>query len=203
MDQITEFMQSGLLELYVMGSTSPEETEEVEQMAAAHPAIRRELEAIGQTMETYAQAHAVKPKATLKPLIMATINYLERLKHGEPAAAPPTLTPNSTVADFALWLNRSDMVLPADAEAIHAKIIGATPEATTAIVWLTGITENEIHHDEYERFLIIEGSCEITAGEEVHRLTAGDYYAVPLHTRHMVKVTSALPCKVILQRLAA
>jgi mannose-6-phosphate isomerase-like protein (cupin superfamily) len=203
MNHITEFMQSGLLELYIMGSASPEEAEEVEQMAAAHPEIRQELEAISQTMEDYAQAHAVKPKATLKPLILATINYLERLRNGEPAVTPPTLTPISTIADFAPWLNRPDMVLPADAEAIHAKIIGANPEATTAIVWLTGIAENEIHHDEYERFLIIEGSCAITAGEEVHHLAAGDYYAVPLHTRHMVKVTSAFPCKVILQRLAA
>ena len=203
MNRITEFMQSGLLELYVMGSASPEEAEEVEQMAAAHPEIRQELETISQTLEDYAQAHAVKPKATLKPLILATINYLERLKNGEPAVAPPTLTPASTIADFAPWLNRPDMVLPDHAEAIHAKIIGANPAATTAIVWLTGIAENEIHHDEYERFLIIEGSCDITAGEEVHHLAAGDYYAVPLHTRHMVKVTSPFPCKVILQRLAA
>lgn len=203
MNQITEFMQSGLLELYVMGSTSPEEAEEVEQMAAAHPEIRQELEAISHTMEDYAQAHAVKPKATLKPLILATINYLERLKNGEAAVEPPTLTPASTIADYASWLNRSDMILPADAEAIHARIIGASAGATTAIVWLTGIAENEVHHDEYERFLIVEGSCNIIAGEEVHHLIPGDFYAVPLHTPHLVKVTSSFPCKVILQRLAA
>ncbi|MDB5263467.1 MAG: hypothetical protein JWQ14_2750 [Adhaeribacter sp.] len=203
MNQITEFMQSGLLELYVLGSTNPEETAAVEKMAAAHPEIRQELDIIGQTMEDYAQAHAVKPKATLKSLILASIDYIERLKHGEPAVTPPTLTSASTIADYAPWLNRPDMVLPADAEAIYAKIISATPESTTAIVWLTGIAENEIHHHEYERFLILEGTCDIIAGEEVHHLSAGDYYEVPLHTRHLVKITSDFPCKVILQRLAA
>ena len=203
MSIISEFIQSGLLELYALGSTSPEEAVEVEQMVSAHPEVRRELDLIYDSMEAYAIAHAVTPKATIKPLIMATINYLERVKQGEQILTPPELKPNSQISDFAAWLQRPDMVLPPESAGIYAKIICATPEATTAIVWLTGIADNEVHDHEYERFLIVEGTCTITAAEEAHKLHPGDYYAVPLHTRHMVQVTSNIPCKVILQRIAA
>ena len=128
---------------------------------------------------------------------------MERLKKGELAENPPVLTQSSHIADYAAWLNRPDMVLPANAEAIYVKIIGATPATTTAVVWLSGIADNEIHYDEYERFLIVEGSCDITVGNNVNHLSPGDYFAIPLHIPHTVKVTSDIYCKVILQRVAA
>ena len=203
MKDIREYIQSGILEWYVLGVATPEEAAEVERLAVAHPEISQELATISQTLEAYALAHAVEPKATIKPLILATIDYQQRLQNGEAVSIPPVLTPTSQVTDYATWLNRPDMILPANAEAIHVKLIGATAAATTAIVWLTGVTGNEVHHQEYERFLIVEGSCDIIVGEEIHHLVPGSFYEVPLHAKHMVKVTSAMPCKVILQRIAA
>ena len=203
MKAIEEFMQSGILEIYVMGAATPEEAATVEEMAATYPQVRQELDQIGQAMEAYAMAHAVEPKATVKPLILATINYLERLKQGERVTEPPVLTAASQISDYADWLTRPDMILPPDAEAIYVKIIGATPAATTAIVWLTGTAEDEVHQKEYERFLVVEGSCDIITDDATYTLNPGDYYGVPLHVKHMVKVTSATPCKVVLQRVAA
>ncbi|WP_062542024.1 cupin domain-containing protein [Rufibacter tibetensis] len=203
MNPITDYIESGILELYVMDATTPEETQEVEQMASAHPEIRKEIDAIRQSIEAYALAHAVEPPSTLKPLVLATIDYMERMKNGEPVSSPPELTPTSKVEDYATWYTRDDMQLAPDAEDIYVKIIGYTPSVTTAIVWLKGIAEEEIHHDEHERFLILEGSCDITVDGEVNSLKPGDFFAIPLHKNHMVKVTSKEPCKVILQRLAA
>jgi mannose-6-phosphate isomerase-like protein (cupin superfamily) len=62
---------------------------------------------------------------------------------------------------------------------------------------------DEIHDNEYEKFLIVEGECDITVGTNVHHLTPGNYFSIPLHATHSVKVTSKTPCKVILQRVAA
>ena len=202
MNPITEFIQSGLLELYVMGAGSEEETAEVEQMAAAHPEVRQELDAISEQMEQYAIAHAVKPRKTVKTLVLATIDYMERMKQGELPSSPPVITAQSRPEDFATWLNREDMVLPADAEEIYAKIIGYTPVATTAIIWLENESEQEVHHDEYERFLILEGTCTIRAGEEVHTLAPGGFFAIPLHVPHQIKVTSSVRCKAVFQRLS-
>ena len=80
---VKAYIESGVLELYVMGASNPEEALAVEQMAAAHPEVRQELESISLALERYAQAHAVKPRNTVKPLLLATIDYMERLKHGE------------------------------------------------------------------------------------------------------------------------
>lgn len=198
----TEFIESGILELYVMGAASPEEVLEVERMAAAYPEVKQEIEQIHLAMEHYAQAHAVKPRATVKALLLATIDYLERMKKGELPSSPPILTPASDISDYAPWLNMDAATLPADADNIYARIIGYTPKATTAIIWVKDITEQEVHHDEYERFLILEGSCQFTAGGKTHILSAGNYFAVPLHMPHQLKVISEVPCKAILQRLS-
>jgi mannose-6-phosphate isomerase-like protein (cupin superfamily) len=95
------------------------------------------------------------------------------------------------------------MVLPDNASEIFAKLIGVTPEVTTAILWIRTETPYEIHDHEYERFLILEGTCEINVDDKIYGLKAGDYMSIPLHVGHFVKVTSSTPCKAILQRVAA
>lgn len=202
MNPITEFIESGILELYVMGAASIEEIQEVEEMAAAHPEVQQEIEQIRQAIEYYAQAHAIKPRATVKTLVMANIDYLERMKQGELPESPPIITPNSRISDYEKWVNREDAVLPENVEGIHAKIIGYNPKATTAIIWIKEMSDPEVHHDEHERFLILEGTCQFTAGDKTHTLAAGDFFEVPLHTPHQVVVTSDVPCKAILQRLS-
>ena len=133
---------------------------------------------------------------------MATIDYSERLKSGETITEPPVLHKGSAVDDYAVWLNRADMV-PLDTEDLYAKIISYTPAALTAIVWIKEYAPQEVHDHESERFLIVEGTCNIIVGDEINELVPGDYFAIPLHKNHLVKVTSAIPCKVILQRIAA
>jgi mannose-6-phosphate isomerase-like protein (cupin superfamily) len=201
MSPVAEFIESGILELYVMGTSSAEENLEVEQMAARYPEVKQELEQISLAMEHYAQANSVKPRATVKALVMATIDYMERMRRGELPEAPPVLTQRSRASDYDKWLSHKDAVLPAGADGIYARIIGYTPVATTAILWIKEQTEQELHHDEYERFLILEGSCQIKVGEKEHTLSAGDFFDIPLHTPHQVFVTSDIPCKAILQRL--
>ncbi|QHL86485.1 cupin domain-containing protein [Nibribacter ruber] len=203
MNQPSEILASGLLELYVMGAASPEEMELVESMAAQSPAVRAELTAIETTLETYSQAHAVEPPGNVKPLLLATIAYMERLKAGEEPVTAPTLTPVSTPEDFSVWISRPDMQLPQDSENIHACIISAEPEMITAIAWLKDKSAPETHHDQYERFLVLEGSCTVTANNQEYYLKPGSYFEVPLHAPHTIVVTSQEPCKVIIQRVAA
>ena len=197
-----EYINSGILEQYVLGITSNSETKQVELMAAADPAIKHQIEMINETLEAYAIEHAIEPNPVIKPFLLATIDYTERLKNGEQVSVPPILNENSTEADYAEWLNRSDMTATETSD-IFAKIIGYTPEAITAIVWLKDYAPHEVHDHEYERFLIIEGTCNIIVGDEINELVAGDYFAIPLYKKHMIKVTSSTPCKVILQRVAA
>jgi mannose-6-phosphate isomerase-like protein (cupin superfamily) len=197
-----EYIDSGVLELYVLGCTSAEESKEVELLALSSREIRTEIAAIEQAMEIYATVHAIDPNPILKPFLMASIDYTDRIKNGEPVTEPPFLNEKSVIKDYSLWLERGDMTAPPN-EAVFAKIIGYTPNIITAIVWIKEYAPQEVHDHEIEKFLIVEGTCNIVVADEVHELIAGDYFAIPLHKNHLVKVTSAIACKVILQRVAA
>jgi mannose-6-phosphate isomerase-like protein (cupin superfamily) len=203
MDNISSYINSGILEAYVLGVATSEESTDVEKMALAHPEIKAELDELYIAMEQYAAKHRVQPHSTMKPLLLATIDYSERLRNGEAPGFPPLLNENSKIEDYAEWLNRPDMIPSSKEDEIFLKIIGYTPEATTAIVWIKEMAPDEVHHDEHESFLIVEGTCDITIGDKVHQLVPGDYLSIPLHEDHFVKVTSNVPCKVILERRAA
>jgi mannose-6-phosphate isomerase-like protein (cupin superfamily) len=203
MRNLEAFIESGILELYVLGIASAEEKREAEEMLAAYEEVREEIERISEALQSYSERHAAIPNATIKPMILASIDYEERLRKGEQPSNPPILNNNSTFKDYSQWLDREDMVIPTDFNGIHAKLIGHTPQATSAIVWIQSETPYEKHHQEHEKFLILEGTCDIIIDEKVHHLVPGDYMSIPLHAGHYVKVTSTIPCKVILQRVAA
>lgn len=198
-----DFLTSGILEMYVMGHTSPEESLRVEEMAADHEEIRIELALIETTLQAYAQQHAVQPDPGIKPFLMATIDYIDRMEHGERPSFPPVLDAGSTLADYATWLDNEQFKLEEPLQEVQARIIGYSPHMTTAIVWLERGAPPETHTDELERFLIVEGTCNIMVGDEDNHLKAGDFFSIPLHRSHQVIVTSQQPCKVILQRIAA
>lgn len=202
MKNIKNYISSGIIEMYVLGLASEEEIKELMELSVTYTEIREEIDAVSDALMLYNKANVtVSPK--VKPFLMATIDYTERLKNGEAPTPVPALTSNSAASDFTEWLNRPDMVNDESAGDAYAKIIGYSAEAITAIVWMTNEMPYEVHDKEYEKFLILEGSCDIITKDNVHSLVPGDYFAIPLHTGHVIKITSENPCKVILQRSAA
>ncbi len=202
MKKISEYIESGMIESYVLGLVTALEAKEVEEMAATHDEVRAAIHEFGQILEQQVLSNAIVPDPIIKPMVLATINYIDRMEKGEPMSFPPVLNKGSQIIDYSEWLQRNDMVLPAKAEDVYARIISYTPEITTAIVWIKNTAPAEVHTNEIEKFLIVEGTCEIIIEKDVHHLTPGDFLAIPLFKAHMVKVTSDIPCKVILQRVA-
>ncbi len=199
-DPVKDYIESGIIELYLLNMTTEEESHDLEEAAEFFPEIKEALMAAAIGMEKFALAQAVPPPAPAKPFLFATIDFMERMEAGEAPTFPPALHPNSTADDFAPWLNRPDMILPEDAEDTHIKIIGATPELTTAIVWATKLLPDEVHDDEFESFLVLEGNCEISIDDRSYYLKPGDFLTIPLHSHHIAKITSDVPCKLIVQR---
>ena len=195
------FIESGILELYISGIASADEAREVEEMAAAHAEVREALDALNLVMENVAMENAIAPSVLIKPFLMATMDFMGRMEGGEAPSFPPELQAGAKIADYAEWLNRPDMVMPSWVENVYAKIIGYTPQAVTAIVWIKEMAPEEVHDNEYEKFLIVEGTCDISVDDDVYHLVPGDYMAIPLYKKHVVKVTSDVPCKAILQRI--
>jgi anti-sigma-K factor RskA len=73
-----EIISSGLLELYALGLTSPQETIEVEEWVSQYPEIKGEIDAIEISLESYAQANAIDPSPLVKDKILAQISQDEQ-----------------------------------------------------------------------------------------------------------------------------
>jgi mannose-6-phosphate isomerase-like protein (cupin superfamily) len=202
MNTVNEFLESGILESYVLGITNEEENSMVELMCSKHIEVNEELQRISESLISLSAERAFTPNDTVKPLIMATVDYSERIKNGEVPAHPPILNERSTIGDYAQWIDRSDMYLPEDADNIYIKLIANNPQAISAIVWIKEQTPAETHSVEHEKFLILEGTCDIFVNGEKNSLVPGNYMSIPLYADHVVKVTSSIPCKVLLQRVA-
>jgi anti-sigma-K factor RskA len=77
-ENLKAYIESGVLELYVLGDLSPEETLRVEELASQHQEIRDELAAIEYAMEEFAIQNAVQPPADVETKLFQKLGiYLE------------------------------------------------------------------------------------------------------------------------------
>ncbi|TKC07345.1 anti-sigma factor [Pedobacter frigoris] len=74
MEEAKAYIESGILELYVLGQLNDQEQREVEAMAAKHPEVKQEIEAIEIAMEQYAVAQAIEPSKGLDLKIFEKID---------------------------------------------------------------------------------------------------------------------------------
>ena len=72
---IIEYISSGILEAYVLGSTSPQEKQEVECMSKIYPEIKTELDALQGAINQYAISFETPPPAHLKAKIFAQMQF--------------------------------------------------------------------------------------------------------------------------------
>ena len=73
MENIQEYIESGILEQYPLGELSAAEQQEVEAQAARHPEIQAELAEIQAALGAYAQAHAITPPAAMRDRVLANV----------------------------------------------------------------------------------------------------------------------------------
>jgi len=72
-EDIKAYIESGILELYVLGDVSPGERLQVEEMASKHPAVKAELEEIERSMELYAAENAVEPTEHMRDRVLNSL----------------------------------------------------------------------------------------------------------------------------------
>lgn len=79
---IQSYIESGVLENYHLGLLSEREARDVELMAQQYPQVQAELNAIEESLASYAQLHAVEPPTHLKSKVLQEI--------GAATPTPPT-----------------------------------------------------------------------------------------------------------------
>ncbi len=73
MENILDYIESGILEQYALGELSAAEQAEVEAQAAAHPEIQAELHQVQAALGFYAEAHAIAPPAGLRERVLGNV----------------------------------------------------------------------------------------------------------------------------------
>ncbi len=76
-ENLKAYIESGVLELYVLGDLSSEEALQVEEMAAQHPEVKAEIAAIEQAIEQYAMQNAVEPSADVETRLLEKLGLSE------------------------------------------------------------------------------------------------------------------------------
>ncbi|MBC7398840.1 MAG: anti-sigma factor [Mucilaginibacter sp.] len=73
MEHVKTFIESGILELYVLGDVSLAEKQQVEAMVQKHPVVKAELEEMEKALESYAFANAIQPSNSQRTKILNSL----------------------------------------------------------------------------------------------------------------------------------
>ncbi|ALW86021.1 hypothetical protein AUC43_13540 [Hymenobacter sedentarius] len=73
MENIQDYIESGILEQYALGELSPAEQAAVEAQAARHPEIQAELQQVQEALGFYAEAHALTPPAGMRERVLGNV----------------------------------------------------------------------------------------------------------------------------------
>jgi mannose-6-phosphate isomerase-like protein (cupin superfamily) len=196
-----ELITSGLLEEYVLGTLDAEQVVAVRNAIATESSVQTEVLALEQAFEQLAMAQATEPPLSARSEILSLVNAAE-VEHAN-TERPPILHPASKAAEFARWIEQPHLVEDPANEDTYFMPFAMNEEALTALVWMRKGAPVETHTDCIEKFLILEGTCNIIIGDKAHPMRAGDYMRIPMHVPHSVVVTSDITCRIIVQRVAA
>ncbi|MEJ6980949.1 anti-sigma factor [Pedobacter sp. P351] len=78
MEDLKAYIESGILELYVLGDLTESERLEVELMLEKHPELRAELLEIEKALEKYAEAHSQNPPDQMRAQILNILDTRDR-----------------------------------------------------------------------------------------------------------------------------
>lgn len=110
-----QYIESGIIERYVLGAVSDQERREVECMCAIYPELKEELLAVQATIESYVESIAVQPPVELKAKIFSAIQQVEQEQ---------TATESSTKV---VQLNPVQNTASTDENRTEAKVVSMKP----------------------------------------------------------------------------
>jgi quercetin dioxygenase-like cupin family protein len=196
---IVEYMESGVLQQYCLGLLPADERKQVEQVCLQYPVVKQELSAIASSLETFAGVSAMQPPAFMKDQIWNTLQNIGKEKEGSLDDLP-------LINKYSDHNNWKRIVLPLIPTVIKkedtlVKVLRQSGGVTQVLMISGTEVPDEVHEDEYESFIVLEGECECQIGDNVIRLGPGGFIDIPLHTHHHVTAISEYVIAVM-QRVA-
>ena len=182
---IQKYIDSGSLEQYCFELDNTLLANEIVALRLDHPEVGWELGEIELTIESFAESHAIKPKAYLKNRIMAALNFAENRIDLD------NLPPTAKYSNYESWLKAVEHLIPSEPfEDFFAHVLRQNEKIAQTLVITKQNVSDEVHADVSESFFILKGTCTCTVGKEIFILNEGDYLDIPLHTNHDIRIDS-------------
>lgn len=184
----TSYIESGILELYVLDQLDPDEREEAERMISVFPEIKAEYEAIQLSLEKYAASCAIEPPARIKEKLRASISNLEKEKEMNLQNLPLI----TNFSDHTKWMDLVKDMIPDELgdDGMFNSILHQSDKVVQLLVVTSTDIGDEVHDESHESFLILKGSCKCTVGNNVRIMQEGDFMTIPLDEHHEVEILS-------------
>jgi mannose-6-phosphate isomerase-like protein (cupin superfamily) len=195
------YIASGILTDYCLGLLNRAESERIENDLRKYPSLRAEADAINEALNAYSCSDQVKPPERLKDQIWQTLENLQQ----EELMAISNLPLLNKYSDKNNWLKIVKPLLaekPADKK-IFIRVLREDEEIFQSLIWTKVDYPDEVHDDLQECFMILEGACECYVGDEVIKMGPGDYFEIPMHLHHDIKVLTPHVLAVVQRRKVA
>jgi mannose-6-phosphate isomerase-like protein (cupin superfamily) len=184
---VQEYIDSGVLHDYCMNVLSESQMAAVEQVCAQYPEVKQELTQLQKTLENYAGNAALAPGAALQENIWNTLDNINKEKAGDLNDLP-------VINKYSDHNNWKRIVIPFMPKEVTRDILISTIRESAGVTQMLVISKTdvaeEVHENERESFLVLEGECECCIGDNLYHLGPGGFIEIPLHTPHNVRVLS-------------
>jgi len=97
---IQEYIKSGAIENYILGLSTAGEVDQLKQLCAQFPQLFDEIYKVEESLMKYSESLTGAPPTTIKPFVLASIDFSERVKKGERPASLPILNEKSGITDY-------------------------------------------------------------------------------------------------------
>lgn len=196
-----EYIESGILNDYCLGLLDKEQQLQVEVNLQKYPALQKEVDAIHLSLQQYTLSQQEHSTNNLQERIWQTVNNINR----EEKMTLTSLPLLNKFSDKDSWLKIVTPVLSEKSagEELFVKVLRDDQEALQTVIWTSVDYPDEIHDDLQECFMVLEGECECYVGDAIIKMGPGDFFEIPMHTHHDVKVLSPHVLAIIQRRKAA
>ncbi|MCC6817213.1 MAG: hypothetical protein IT267_12430 [Saprospiraceae bacterium] len=199
---IIDLISSGILEQYVIGNLSIDETRKIAQLETEYPALKIEIDRIINVMLETQASQELTQNLKSKVLVKLKDAFVKKVIN---LNNPENINIHSDISEWIEAVNELKPQITNENYSICPFFKNELKEMS--LVWLHGsLLEEEHESTEFkESFLILEGECECNFEGIIVRFKAGDYFEVPVKTKHLIKniTTQGSSVKGIVQRLAS
>lgn len=187
------------LKNYVRGELGAAEARVVESAAAKDPVLHARIAVLRMEADLEAEQGEMEPPKNFKKKMGGIWDDLE--KEERESEEFPMIHYMSKGVDLERWSKGPGTEAPLEYENRYSVELGRREGVRTYLVYVKKEVEEEEHDNLIERFILLEGECNVRMGEKVVTVKGESYFEIPLHTKHSVEVTSEIPCKFICQRV--